>query len=267
VAADSDRDSDQASDILKDVRPAALQARTASRLIESGLPSFTNPYSQPWTPSQQQEPAYAARCGELGLDTEALESWSQAFVLQALARYAALSSDRCGIGFDCAGQALPWSLLHSDARILMTRFDEPGAEADLGAELVALKARAAVPPTAAISFTTLAPSGLPTGYYGAFDFGWWIAPQNVAVSDIVRQLNAITTALKPGGTAVLVLPFQPGRIATAARADNNQMVTRQVIERTALEVIAQGHSIVQLRFGPPRDMPGASRFGLIVARS
>lgn len=246
-----------------------LQTRDVSRLTGSEQPSFTNPYSQPWTSIQQSEPAFRMRCAELGLNSNTAAPWPEAFILQTLLKYGALAPDRYGIGFDCGEQALPWSLLTYGARVLMTRFDEYGAEASLGAELKALKRKVSVAPEVAdaLAYTTLVPRGLPKGYYGAFDFAWWITPNDISASDIVNQFSAIISALRSGGIAVLVLPFQPGKIFGLKHEDGSPTITRPTIERIALEVIAQGHSVAQLRFGSPLSVPSTARFGIIVARS
>ena len=245
---------------------AVPQTRDTARLVGTGQPSFTNPYSQPWTPIQLHEAAFAARCADLGLASDAPQTWSEAFVLQTLIKYGSLAPGRSGIGFDCGGQSLPWSLSR-DARILMTRFDEPTVEADLGKEWAALSMQAPQPGFAEnVAFTTLAPHSLPPGYHGVFDFAWWIAPHDIAPAEATHQLSAVTTALKSGGIAVLVIPYHPNAYAGSKRVEA-RTVTRTVIERFALEVIAQGHSVAQLRFGTILDMPAATQFGIIVARS
>lgn len=256
-----------------EISSLTLPVRDTVRLTSGDPPSFTNPFSQAWTASQEHEPAFYARCAELDIQPvdPQLTSWSEAYVLQVLGKYGALASGRSGVGFDCSGQALAKHLISRGSSILLTRFDGSGAEIDLGSELQGLRTGDLDDATfsARASFTTLPPCSLPAGYFGRFDFAWWIASGDTSPSGLSGQLNAVASSLRPGGLGVLVVPFDPGRaFALGLAVEHAKYAARHAIERLALEAVAQGRSIAQLRFGPPIEASGAdvSRFGLIVLR-
>lgn len=262
---------DQAANEAPDPAPGS-KTRDTARLTSTEPPSFTNPFSQPWTPSQELEPAFLARCAELDLSpSDTPDSWSEAFVLQVLGKYGALVSGRAGIVFDGATQAVAQRLLRQGASVVLTRFVEPGAEIDLGSTLGALRPDDLDELTFfdRASFTPLAPCSLPKSYFGRFDFAWWIAPGDAAPLTFARQLDAVASSLKPGGLGVVVVPFDPGHaFALGLATEHAEYPARHAIERLALEAVAQGHSVAQLRFGPPIEAgrPDVSRFGLIVLR-
>lgn len=243
--------------------------RNVGRLKTSERPGFANPYSQPQTATQQFEPAFRVRCEDLGLSVTDPASWPEAFILQTLDKYDVLVSGHLGVGFNCTHQSLPWHLQTLGVDILMTRFDPPDVETDLGADLKALRCGASnVHTTAdAIRFTTLQPTGLPKGYFGRFDFGWWIAPSDARPQDLAEHLNAIVAALKSGGIAIAIFPYDPFETAqTALKRNANGPMTRSDIERLAFDILGNGDSIAQLCFGTAEKTAAVSRFGLIIAR-
>ena len=258
----------------EDASRAEHATRDTARLAGTEPPNFTNPYSQPHAQAQDTEPAFFEQCAALGMVGAPHSAWPEAFILQALTKYGAVTRGGRGIGFDCADQALPWALLKQDVSVLMTRFEEPDVEMSVGAEFAEMLTRVDGPHAVQdrTGFTPLVPRGLPEGYFGIFDFAWWIASRDCSISDIVAQLNAIASALRPGGMAVLVLSFFSAK-ATAAAAESGTgdgdfpLITRAVIERLALELIAQGHSVAQLRFGQSNEISGESQFGMIFGRS
>lgn len=272
MVVEADSLADAYAEISKDGPLVEHATRDTARLAGTEAPNFTNPYSQPRTPAQETEPAFLEQCAALGMAGNPAAAWPEAFILQALTKYGALGPRRLGIGFDCGGQALPLALLKRDVRVLITRFDEANVETNVGAESTRMLAgiEGEYAPEAFAGFTPLAPGSLPEGYFGAFDFGWWIASEDCTISDIVLQLNAIASALKPRGIAVLVLPFfaAGAPAGTSGSGDSERpVITRAVMERLALEVVAQGHSVAQFRFGQSKEMAGASQFGMIVSRS
>ena len=248
--------------------------RNTVRLTGGEPPSFTNPYSQAWTPSQESEPAFISRCGDLGItraDT-GIDAWSEAIALQALGKYGALAPGSCGIGFDSAKQALGAALIRRNIPVMLTRFAERDVETDLGTELSMLCTDAMDMTTflARASYTTIPPCSLPAGYSQRFDFAWWIAREDATSISLAGQLNAMLTSLRQGGIGILVVPFDAGRaFALGLSTEHVIHPARHAIERLALEAVAQGHSVAQLRFGPAieADVSVSSRFCLIVARN
>lgn len=241
---------------------------STSRLLADEPVSFCRPCSQCWTSAQEREADFAVRLLELGKGRLAGEatSWSEAFILQVLNKFEVLRPGSRGLGLDAEHDGLVRALAHGDASVVVARTDNSlDLELDLGVVLQEIMPDGIGEEKffSSVNFVVLR-TGLPLGFLENFDFGWWIAPDAVDARILRENVARVIAGLCPGGIGVVVVPFIPDGSKLSSKA----VISRNEIERAAIEIVSEGHDVVQLNVSatPKLDNLGNSRFGLIFRR-
>ncbi|WCT74855.1 hypothetical protein PQ455_06450 [Sphingomonas naphthae] len=249
-------------DIVAELRPANPdrwrqpisaghdRIRSAAMLVARVEPSFAAPASQPLTPAQFTEPAFAALEEPLALHETAdpVARWSRAYVAQVWQHYGLLKDAASVAGLDTEDAAL-------------TRFIENN-----GVRMFPVIASSTDP-------ESLGDSSQPSGHEaGANDIAYSFIPAATARlwSLTLRYMDHALMRLKPGGWGVFVLPFVAGDDPDDGTGrDRPGLLTRHDIERIALVMISRGHQVAQMRVGKTFQGPmdnAPSAFGMTVRK-
>ena len=240
--------------------PTGLAART--QMSGTKLPSFARPSSQPWSARQCDEAEFLAARAALGKSWAGTLNpwdWAEPIALQILQCYQALVPQARILAAGHRANALQFALMQRGYLITMLHLkdDEHCQFLNVGEQLAALAAewpghREEL--TAAVTFAHIRPGLLPKEYCRAYDIAWWIAPQALRFSEAETMIETILAGLRPGGLAVIVLPY-----ATTARKSgaDPSAFDRAHIERLALHAISYGHKVAQLLFGDSAALGGS----------
>jgi hypothetical protein len=204
----------------------------APRLASVDAPSFARPTSQTWSKDQMEGPAFHSACQAVGLDT-GVASWSGAYVYQAIHHLLGNVSGLKGFG------------------------------AGLNAETVAQGFNANHAET--FGHWSLDPTHWPQA--NDIDFAWLIFEVPIIpVGHLFWMIGLLMERLRPGGVLVVVFTMEHGRMPL----EKCEVPTRGDVEIFALRLLAQGHSVPQLKFRAGAHLlPAGTRapFGLMVQRA
>jgi hypothetical protein len=262
-----DGEPEKVADVGPRIEPPALSIRP--RLSGPERPSFANPSSQPWTPNQVQNRDFVAYRAELAGDRSPAADpwdWTAPFILHTLTRYQVMGAAGRALAIGIDDIALAAAVVRRGCTVnFLELADDVGECLDVGEvvdRLLAQRTQERDQLAGAIGVSMFFALQPPQGFERQFDFAWWIAGPKTSYSKAERTLGAMLGGLRPGGMAILALPFQE------EPADG--ILGRRDIERLALDAISNGHSIAQLRFplsaadSPPVD--GAIPYALVVRR-
>ncbi|MET1756872.1 hypothetical protein ABVV53_15625 [Novosphingobium sp. RD2P27] len=215
---------------LKVGSPTAM-ARVA-RLAAVELPTFAHPTSQTWSIEQMKDPAFRSACRIVGLD-ESTGSWSAAYVCQALRYLLGDISGSRGFGAGLSAEIISRAFTAERADVIVHQSLDP----------------AHWPPADNLDFT------------------WLIFELPIIPADhLFWMINLLMDRLRPGGAVAVVFTFEHGRMPH----EQCDVVKRGDVETFALRLLAQGHSVAQLKFRAAlRPLPVGTRtpFGLMVRRA
>lgn len=234
-------------------RRAALPAngpklRDQPELISLQPPVLTKPVSQPMTPLQFAEPAFAKCMAELDQPPgrEGATAWEDALLLQALRYYGVMAAGARGLCFDRTARPLAAYVAGQDCSLTVVS-DWPGTPPDDSGALLASLARPALcrPDVFAGAVHLVASATLDRiDEVAEYDFLW-----SAGVSATVEGKAAFPhflldsmRHLRFGGTAIHLIRY--GAPNPAAPAP----FTRPEIERMALSLVAQGQEVAQVKF-------------------
>lgn len=203
-----------------------------SRLAGLNPPTFAHPSSQTWSKEQMHEPAFRSACQAVGMDVAA-GSWSAPYVYQAIRYLVGELSGTRGFG---AGLS---------AEIIANAFSAQGADV--------------------IGHWSLDPAHWPAA--NDLDFTWLIFEEPlIPAGHLFWMINLLMDRLMPGGALALVFTFEHGRMPH----EPCDVLKRGDVEIFALRLLAQGHSVAQLKFrAGNRPLPVGTRtpFGLMIRRA
>ena len=259
---------DKPADASKHAGQMQGHLRGTPRILTDEPASFCRPFSQPWTSGQEREADFFERLSELGVElrTDDPAPWSEAFILQVLLKFEVLYYGSRGLGLDAEYHNLLKTLAWTGAHIVVARTDNNlELELDLGAVLEKIRPDGMDEEKffSSVNFSVVR-TGLPLGYIDSFDFAWWVAPDALDARATRENVARLIAALRPGGIGVAVVPFDPA----ATNSVSSAVISGSDLERAAVEIISEGHDIVQLSVSstPKLDAAGMSRFGLIFRR-
>lgn len=211
---------------------ADLPMARVARLAGLELPSFAHPTSQTWSREQINEQAFHSACKSLALDA-VTASWSAAYIYQATCY---LLGDLSGLKGFGAGIS---------ADIIANAFITKHADA--------------------ICHLSLDPVHWPPA--NNLDFTWLIFEEPlIPVGHLFWMINLLIDRLSPGGVLIIVFTLEHGRMPT----EQCDVLKPGDVEIFALRLLAQGHSVAQLKFrAANRPLPLGARtpFGLTVQRA
>jgi hypothetical protein len=233
---------------------APEQFTNVQRMVDAGWPIFGTPHSQPWLPGQEQEADFIACCIDLNLPANSAGPivWTEAFILQAFKKYGVLRAGAKGLGFDAEHHHLWPTLARQACSVLLTRSVDM-VEFDVGETLERLR------PTdfpakkffKHVDFSALHTISLPASYVGSFDFAWWISPADGTVKSVRSGIDRLLASLSRGALGVAVIPLDS--LTSTKKSDQP---ARMDIECLALESIAQGYEIAQIRIPTAQGLLG-----------
>ncbi len=221
----------------------AADLKPVARLVSGKRPSLAEPVSQMCTSRQLAEPPYREWLAALGLvDDRTVAGWGQAFVMQALRRYGVLLPRARGVGVVHGGGPLPAAMAAAGCNILATGMMEDGLAALRRPDLCDDATF-----DAHVAYRRMEPGGVAEDA-GLFDFFWsmdWDGEPRVP-AETMAHIDAAMAWLKPGGTAVHVVAYDPDPAAMPS-ADPGPLCRREM-ERVALALISRGHEVAQFKY-------------------
>jgi hypothetical protein len=244
------------ADVETRIEPPALSIRP--RMSGPETPSFANPSSQPWTAHQVKNRDFIAYRTELAGDRSPAAGpwdWAAPFILHTLTRYGAIGARGRALAIGTGDTALAAAIVRRGYTVNFLELADDGGQClDVGeavGKILEQHPQDRDQLAGAIGVSMFFAPGRPEGFERQFDFAWWIAEPKIAYAKAARALGTMLGGLRPGGMAILALPFhdEPG----------DGILGRRDIERLALDAISNGHSIAQLRFplsgaeNPPGD--------------
>ena len=245
-------------------RPTSFRAdegrvSAALQVVGEREGTLVTPVSQLCTRQQTQEPIFAALLQQLGGAGQGsvVDQWEQAFLARVLDRYDAARSGARGLGIGAPHDRIaPWLARHG-CSVLLTTVDEPPVDQTL---------------TPQIEVKRLDPGS--DGLAG-FDFAWATragGPDGTDRQAVLRFIEDVVRALKPGGLFALVVPID---VAPRDIGDETGPVMRRPdIDRIVLLLLSRGHQVAQIRpWGQAvavvseTGSPMMSAFGLVVRKA
>ncbi len=262
----SDRGEGRAAGVLRS-RVCATPTMVSTR-----APRLAQPISQVMTTGQFSEAAFSDWMIELRQPAESDPArWADAYILQTLRHYDAVSAGATALGIGPAQSALPAYLAGRDCTILAaTVHSDIVSDTDPGIALEGLVHSDLCPMDRfeqAVHTTVFERTAMPPGLRN-FDFIWVNEGGDFGIDYGVIESFMIDVMgrLRVGGIVVYILPYvASSQIGGGAKRAG---FSRIEIERLALSLVSYGHEVGQLAFGSNSASPAPNGlFGLIARRS